>query len=156
MLTSCGRYRRTRLNEYEHLSGFRACFIALQNAEMVKQINSPQQAQGELVTTRRQVTAEIEHLRQENSATVHLTHLQSCSSFGLINQLRFTDILHLFCLVQLEAHRAEIERLKNELQTERAEKSQVHNALQSKEKVPGFYNSIAYIYIIYTYNILEY
>lgn len=87
------------------------------------------------MTARQQVTAEIEHLRQENSATVHLTHLQSCFSFGLIHQLRFTDILHLFCLVQLEAHRAEIERLKNELQNERAEKSQVHNALQSKEKV---------------------
>ncbi|KAK2870768.1 hypothetical protein Q8A67_023295 [Cirrhinus molitorella] len=35
---------------------------------------------------------------------------------------------------QLEAQRAEIERLKQALATERAEISQVHNALQSKEK----------------------
>ncbi|XP_048037165.1 LOW QUALITY PROTEIN: huntingtin-interacting protein 1-related protein [Megalobrama amblycephala] len=35
---------------------------------------------------------------------------------------------------QLEAQRAEIERLKRELATERAEMSQVHNVLQSKEK----------------------
>ncbi|XP_056117523.1 huntingtin-interacting protein 1-related protein isoform X2 [Rhinichthys klamathensis goyatoka] len=35
---------------------------------------------------------------------------------------------------QLEAQRAEIERLKHELATERAEMSHVHNALQSKEK----------------------
>ncbi|KAA0704242.1 Huntingtin-interacting protein 1-related protein [Triplophysa tibetana] len=81
------------------------------NAEMMKQINSPLQAQGELVTTRQQVTAEIEHLRQENSAT-------------------------------LEAYRADIERLKNELQTERIEKSQVHNALQSKEKTGDQLSSV--------------
>lgn len=55
--------------KYEGLSGFRPCFTALQNAEMVKQTSSTQQAQEELVTARQQ----IEHLRQDNSAAVNPT-----------------------------------------------------------------------------------
>ncbi|XP_073686325.1 huntingtin-interacting protein 1-related protein-like [Garra rufa] len=43
---------------------------------------------------------------------------------------------------KLEAQRAEIERLKLELATERAEVSQVHNALQSKEKAGDQLSSV--------------
>ncbi|KTF74667.1 hypothetical protein cypCar_00029244 [Cyprinus carpio] len=43
---------------------------------------------------------------------------------------------------KLEAQRAEIERLKQELATERAEISQVHNALQSKEKAGDELSSV--------------
>uniref|UniRef100_A0A8C1CV92 I/LWEQ domain-containing protein n=1 Tax=Cyprinus carpio carpio TaxID=630221 RepID=A0A8C1CV92_CYPCA len=46
------------------------------------------------------------------------------------------------CNFQLEAQRAEIERLKQELATERAEISQVHNALQSKEKAGDELSSV--------------
>ncbi|XP_050977403.1 huntingtin-interacting protein 1-related protein [Labeo rohita] len=42
----------------------------------------------------------------------------------------------------MEAQRAEIERLKQELATERAEISQVHNALQSKEKAGDQLSSV--------------
>uniref|UniRef100_A0A8C1D3Q9 I/LWEQ domain-containing protein n=1 Tax=Cyprinus carpio carpio TaxID=630221 RepID=A0A8C1D3Q9_CYPCA len=52
------------------------------------------------------------------------------------------SISYKICDPPLEAQRAEIERLKQELATERAEISQVHNALQSKEKTGDQLSSV--------------
>ncbi|XP_065118875.1 huntingtin-interacting protein 1-related protein isoform X2 [Paramisgurnus dabryanus] len=103
----------TRLKEKHAELVSRHADLMRKNAETVKQLSTTQKTQEELMTARQQMAAEIEQLKQESGTKS-----------------------------QLEAQKAEIERLKLQLQTERAEMSQVHNALQSKEKAGDQLSSV--------------
>lgn len=47
-------------------------WVVCQNADMVKQLTSTQQAQEELVTAKQQIAEELKQIKQENSTKVKL------------------------------------------------------------------------------------
>uniref|UniRef100_A0A8C1LJT9 Huntingtin interacting protein 1 related n=1 Tax=Cyprinus carpio TaxID=7962 RepID=A0A8C1LJT9_CYPCA len=100
------------------------------------------------------IQATVEDAGSENCTLSIDNQVEDCPSYlSIIISKISADLLALVkyppqslpelnCNFQLEAQRAEIERLKQELATERAEISQVHNALQSKEKAGDELSSV--------------
>uniref|UniRef100_A0A8C2ISC2 Huntingtin interacting protein 1 related n=1 Tax=Cyprinus carpio TaxID=7962 RepID=A0A8C2ISC2_CYPCA len=105
--------------------------------QLQSQVNTLESELEDQRTHKQMALVENECLRME------VENLRAQTAVAASIQATVEDSLpELNCNFQLEAQRAEIERLKQELATERAEISQVHNALQSKEKAGDELSSV--------------
>uniref|UniRef100_A0A8C2IT99 Huntingtin interacting protein 1 related n=1 Tax=Cyprinus carpio TaxID=7962 RepID=A0A8C2IT99_CYPCA len=105
--------------------------------QLQSQVNTLESELEDQRTHKQMALVENECLRME------VENLRAQTAVAASIQATVEDSLpELNCNFQLEAQRAEIERLKQELATERAEISQVHNALQSKEKTGDQLSSV--------------
>uniref|UniRef100_A0A8C1ZBY1 Huntingtin interacting protein 1 related n=1 Tax=Cyprinus carpio TaxID=7962 RepID=A0A8C1ZBY1_CYPCA len=105
--------------------------------QLKSQVNKLESELEDQRTHKQMALVENERLRME------VENLRAQTAVAASIQATVEDSLtELNCNFQLEAQRAEIERLKQELATERDEMFQVHNTLQSKEKAGDELSSV--------------